>query len=39
MSETFTALVLDQSDDNFSAELRALTDADLPEGDVTVAVE
>ncbi len=39
MSETFTALVLDQSDDNFSAELRPLTDADLPEGDVTVAVE
>lgn len=39
MSETFTALVLDQSGDEFSAELRELTDADLPAGDVTVAVE
>ena len=39
MSESFTALVLDQSDDTFTAELRDLTDADLPDGDVTVAVE
>lgn len=39
MSEIFTALVLDQSGDEFSAELRELTDADLPAGDVTVAVE
>ena len=39
MSETFTALVLDQTGDDFSAELRSLTDADLPDGEVTVAVE
>ncbi|MEL0144649.1 MAG: peptidogalycan biosysnthesis protein, partial [Alphaproteobacteria bacterium] len=39
MSETFTALVLDQTGDDFSAELRSLTDANLPDGEVTVAVE
>jgi acrylyl-CoA reductase (NADPH) len=39
MTETFTALVLDQTGDDFSAELRSLTDADLPDGEVTVAVE
>ncbi len=39
MSETFTALVLDQTGDDFSAELRSLSDADLPDGEVTVAVE
>lgn len=39
MSDSFKALVLDQSDDEFSAEFRDLTSGDLPDGDVTVAVE
>lgn len=36
---TFTALVLDQTDDAVTAELRQLDESALPDGDVTVAVE
>lgn len=36
---TFTALVLDQTDDGLTSELRQLDDASLPDGDVTVDVE
>ncbi|MBS29121.1 MAG: oxidoreductase [Alphaproteobacteria bacterium] len=39
MSETFKAIQLDQDDDAFSAGLRDVPVADLPEGDVTVAVD
>ena len=39
MGETFKALVLDQVDDTFSAEFRDVAVDDLPEGDVTVAIE
>ena len=39
MGETFKALVLDQVDDAFSAEFRDVAVDDLPEGDVTVAIE
>ncbi|MBO6783707.1 MAG: oxidoreductase [Alphaproteobacteria bacterium] len=39
MSDTFKALVLEQSDDDFSAEFQDLRADDLPDGDVTVAVE
>jgi acrylyl-CoA reductase (NADPH) len=36
---TFNALLLEQSDDSVSATMTELEDAQLPEGDVTVAVE
>jgi acrylyl-CoA reductase (NADPH) len=36
---SFTALVLRESDDGHVGALEQLTDADLPDGDVTVAVE
>lgn len=39
MGETFRALVLDQVDDEFSAGFRDVPVEDLPEGDVTVAIE
>ena len=39
MSDTFKALVLDQSDDDFSAAFQDVPVADLPDGDVTVAIE
>lgn len=39
MSETFKAIQLDQDDDAFSAGLREVPVADLPDGDVTVAVD
>ena len=39
MSDTFTALVLRETDDGHVGALEQLTDADFPGGDVTVAVE
>src|SRR5215207_7821880 len=39
MSETFQAIVIDKTPEGQKVELRRLTDADLMEGDVTVAVE
>ncbi len=39
MSDTFTALVLRETDDGHVGALEQLTDADLPDGDVIVAVE
>ena len=39
MSDTFTALVLRETDHGPVGALEQLTDADLPDGDVTVAVE
>lgn len=36
---TFTALVLEQSDDSVTSTLRQLDESALPDGDVTVAVE
>jgi acrylyl-CoA reductase (NADPH) len=39
MGNTFRALVLDQADDAFSANFRDVAVDDLPDGDVTVAVE
>jgi acrylyl-CoA reductase (NADPH) len=39
MGDTFRALVLDQADDAFSANFRDVAVDDLPDGDVTVAVE
>ena len=39
MSDTFTALVLRETDDGPLGALEQLTDADLPEGDVTIDVE
>ena len=39
MRDTFKALVLDQKDGDFSAAFRDIAVSDLPEGDVTVAVE
>ncbi len=39
MSDTFTALVLRETDDGPVGSLEQLTDADLPDGDVTVDVE
>lgn len=39
MSESFTALVLRETDDGHVGALEQLTDADLPDGDVTMAVE
>lgn len=39
MSDTFTALVLRETDDGHTGALEQLTDADLPDGDVTIDVE
>ena len=39
MSDTFTALVLRETEDGQSGALEQLTDADLPDGDVTIDVE
>ncbi len=39
MSDTFTALVLRETDDGHVGALEQLTDADLPEGDVTIDVD
>jgi acrylyl-CoA reductase (NADPH) len=39
MSDTFTALVLRETEDGQSGALEQLTDADLPVGDVTIDVE
>ena len=39
MSDTFTALVLRETDDGSVGALEQLTDADLPEGDVTIDVD
>ncbi len=39
MGDTFRALVLDQPDDEFTAEFRDVEMSDLPDGDVTVAVD
>ncbi len=39
MAGGFRALVLEEQDGKVSASIRELTDADLPEGDVTVAVD
>jgi len=39
MSETFQAIVIDKTPEGQKVELRRLTDADLMDGDVTVAVE
>jgi len=38
-SDTYKALVVDQTDDKTTAEIRNLTDADLPEGEVTVRID
>ncbi len=38
MSDQFTALVLDEADGKVGVSLKTLTEAELPEGDVTVAV-
>lgn len=39
MPNDFTALVIDSADDEFQVGFKTLSDADLPDGDVTVAVE
>ena len=39
MANDFTALVLDSDGDELSVEFKSLSEADLPDGDVTVAVE
>lgn len=39
MSETFNAFVLNKDDNGFSAGVKQLTLADLPEGDITVRVQ
>ena len=39
MPNDFTALVLENDDDNLTVELKSLSEAELPDGDVTVAVE
>ncbi len=39
MSDTFTALVVRDTDDGAVAAIEELTSADLPDGDVTIAVE
>jgi acrylyl-CoA reductase (NADPH) len=39
MSETFQAIVIDKTPEGQKVELRRLTDADLMDGDVTIAVE
>ncbi len=39
MPNDFTALVLENDDENLSVELKSLSEAELPDGDITVAVE
>ncbi|WP_342642969.1 acrylyl-CoA reductase (NADPH) [Rhodoligotrophos ferricapiens] len=39
MSEAFTALVADKKDDQYSVEIREWTEAQLMDGDVTIAVD
>ena len=39
MPTDFTALVLDTDDDKLTVDFKSLSDGDLPDGDVTVAVE
>ena len=39
MSDSYRALVVDRQEDGVGAEIRTLTEADLPEGDVTVRVD
>ena len=39
MSNSYRALVVDKQEDGVGAEIRALTEADLPEGEVTVRVD
>ena len=39
MPNDFTALVLDNDGEDLTVELKSLSDGDLPDGDVTVAVE
>ena len=39
MTDSFRALVLDETDGKISHSFSTLTTSDLPEGDVTVAVE
>ena len=39
MPNHFTALVLDNDGEDLTVELKSLSDGDLPDGDVTVAVE
>jgi acrylyl-CoA reductase (NADPH) len=39
MADTFSALVLEESDGKVSHAIKELAESDLPEGDVTVAVE
>ena len=39
MTDTFNALVLRESDDGPVGAIEQLTDADLPDGDVTVAID
>ena len=38
-ADTFQALVMNEKDDGYDVAVQSLTDSDLPEGDVTVAVE
>ena len=39
MADSYRALVVDRQEDAVSAEIRTLTEADLPEGEVTVRVD
>ena len=39
MSDSYRALVVDRQEDKVGAEIRTLTEADLPEGEVTVRVD
>lgn len=39
MSDSYKALVVDRQEDGVAAEIRTLTEADLPEGEVTVRVD
>ena len=39
MSDSYRALVVDRQEDGVSAEIRTLTEADLPEGEVTVRID
>ena len=39
MSDSYRALVVDRQEDGVGAEIRTLTEADLPEGEVTVRID
>ena len=39
MTDSYRALVVDRQEDGVGAEIRTLTEADLPEGDVTVRID